>query len=1098
MMCQRFCRWLKFFAHGEIAGMRRQSRRRFNSPGDLLRFRPRVDALETREAAGNLLVFFGAGLLGTGLLADTSLSGDLATEETDRAAQPSRTPTTVPFAALTIGIAPYVETAPSKVDQENSAAVPTNVPTLPAGDDAAPNWFGDFADPLGSPFLANSKTSTVAAGAMAGGLQLPASSSVPQVGGSFANGSGPVGTGGGGVDGGAPASPAASGPDVGAPAIASDSGATLTAAPPAGGGFGQAGAKDDIPIGMAAVGDFVWNDLDGNGMQNIGEPGIANVLVELNENGIPIDSTTTDAAGSYEFIVEPGTYSLSFYLPEGFEFSPANQGADAVDSDVEIELAGFGQTALYTLIEGEFLDTVDAGMHGGQLATIGDFVWDDLDGNGIQDLGEPGIPAVLVELNENGIPIDSTTTDAAGLYQFTVEPGAYSLTFYKPEGFVFSPANQTDDAFDSDVEFEFANFGYTSAFSVGPGENRNTMDAGMQEAQVISVIYLPTGQGTTGDLNPNGTRNPDGTNGTPAFGGGDRFFPDAATYATRNTSRNIVRVRATIAPARAGVPVHFRSFDVDDPSADNTIDPNGANGRDNRGTVAGVNLDSPGPLAQNGYRGRLRPVGGAFSAEGDVVTVPTVINAQGNAVAEVELATSFNPGDNFRVAASTIQAQVAGLNDTTSVPTTGAINNFRGAAGDQLSIWRRVHVETDRMTTIPFGLRQTGNLTGSFVFAGTAMVSFNFQIAVADGFRGGNMRDSAGNQYPILTHTTANPSTGLVQIPLDPATGFPIANPVLGAVELTQGDFQTGQITGSFIPAGGQLDLTTNLRITQWNEYAGGIVRTNGQDYTVMSNTQGANAHIIIETADNVNPGDFTVYQDDFMTQDFGQQPPVSRITQPTTNNYYDFMQVGTVRANNRYADAYIEPEFNQLADYNSNNVTPVSHWPNINEQFASIADPYRGTAPGTPARPADYETPLFWSAYVLAGYEDMYNFDYDGTNGEFGGMETAHLAATDSRVPNGVEGEVSVVFTETIRDIAASGGTLTEAEARARSVVHEIGHQFGLCQPGPGVTGAHRDAPPNIMSSATGQVPAAQFYFHPADIVYLRTRVQPPGRPAT
>src|SRR5262249_10178369 len=88
---------------------------------------------------------------------------------------------------------------------------------------------------------------------------------------------------------------------------------------------------------------------------------------------------------------------------------------------------------------------------------------------------------------------------------------------------------------------------------------------------IQSVTFLPTGQGTTGDLSND---NPNGQGGTPAFGGGYRFFPDAASYATRSQSRNIVRVRATVTDGAAGVPVYFRSFDVDDPSTDRTIDPN--------------------------------------------------------------------------------------------------------------------------------------------------------------------------------------------------------------------------------------------------------------------------------------------------------------------------------------------------------------------------------------------------------------------------------------------------------------------------------------------------------------------------------------------
>ncbi|HEY4724246.1 MAG TPA: SdrD B-like domain-containing protein, partial [Anaerolineae bacterium] len=61
--------------------------------------------------------------------------------------------------------------------------------------------------------------------------------------------------------------------------------------------------------------------------------------------------------------------------------------------------------------------------------SIGDFVWRDLDGDGVQDAGEPGIPSVVISLTANvpfsytGITIGTgsvvtTTTDANGYYLF--------------------------------------------------------------------------------------------------------------------------------------------------------------------------------------------------------------------------------------------------------------------------------------------------------------------------------------------------------------------------------------------------------------------------------------------------------------------------------------------------------------------------------------------------------------------------------------------------------------------------------------------------------------------------------------------------------
>ncbi len=59
---------------------------------------------------------------------------------------------------------------------------------------------------------------------------------------------------------------------------------------------------------------------------------------------------------------------------------------------------------------------------------IGDFVWHDKDTDGIQDANEPGIKDVVVELLQGTTVIATTTTNAAGFYQFTnVANGTYKV-----------------------------------------------------------------------------------------------------------------------------------------------------------------------------------------------------------------------------------------------------------------------------------------------------------------------------------------------------------------------------------------------------------------------------------------------------------------------------------------------------------------------------------------------------------------------------------------------------------------------------------------------------------------------------------------------
>jgi hypothetical protein len=222
----------------------------------------------------------------------------------------------------------------------------------------------------------------------------------------------------------------------------------------------------------AALGDYVWNDVDLDGQQDAGEPGIGGVLVTLHVCGSAATTATTNtnAAGFYLFSnLTPGCYYVKFATPAGFTPTSSNVGADATDSD-----AVGGTTGNYTLASGETNLTVDAGFY--KLAALGDFVWKDLDSDGVQDAGEPGIGGVLVTLLKcDGTPTGlSMNTSAAGLYLFSnLVPGCYKVQFGTPAGMLASPANVGNDAADSDSVG-----GVTGNYTLAPGETNLTVDAG--------------------------------------------------------------------------------------------------------------------------------------------------------------------------------------------------------------------------------------------------------------------------------------------------------------------------------------------------------------------------------------------------------------------------------------------------------------------------------------------------------------------------------------------------------------------------------------------------------------------------------------------
>ncbi len=166
-------------------------------------------------------------------------------------------------------------------------------------------------------------------------------------------------------------------------------------------------------------------------MQNVAEPGIGGVVVNLlDAGGGIIATTTTDANGFYAFTgLCAGTYYVDVVestLPPTTVPSPPFQGGDTTkDSNGPLD----GSAAPVTLPTDSSEDlTIDFGYNTPPPASVGDFVWLDTNGNGKQDAGESGVPGVETRrefrCSDDGL-VQSMLTDASGLYLFTVAAGDY-------------------------------------------------------------------------------------------------------------------------------------------------------------------------------------------------------------------------------------------------------------------------------------------------------------------------------------------------------------------------------------------------------------------------------------------------------------------------------------------------------------------------------------------------------------------------------------------------------------------------------------------------------------------------------------------------
>jgi hypothetical protein len=146
--------------------------------------------------------------------------------------------------------------------------------------------------------------------------------------------------------------------------------------------------------------------------------------------GAVLQTTTTDFNGNYLFDVAVGSYQVTFETPSDYVVSPSDKGSDD-NLDSDIINPATKTTGTIAIAAGEQNLSVDAGVY--QTASLGDRVWLDCNGNGVQDGGEVGVANVTVKLigggadgviNGIGDTTRPTTTNASGNYAFTgLTPG---------------------------------------------------------------------------------------------------------------------------------------------------------------------------------------------------------------------------------------------------------------------------------------------------------------------------------------------------------------------------------------------------------------------------------------------------------------------------------------------------------------------------------------------------------------------------------------------------------------------------------------------------------------------------------------------------
>jgi uncharacterized repeat protein (TIGR01451 family) len=351
----------------------------------------------------------------------------------------------------------------------------------------------------------------------------------------------------------------------------------------------------------ATIGDFVFEDTNGNGIQDLGESGIEGVVVNVKKaDGTIAGTATTTTGGKYKVDVEAGTYTVEFVLPAGAKTSPTGKGTTSTDSDIDAT----GKTAPITLTLGQINNDIDAGLifapivslvksvvpptgsvvgkgdiltysltvenkgkgialaveiedpiPAGTLyeansadnagvatatsvkwvlgslasnasktvtfkvkvdnvdglseikneakvkftdptdpatpketpsnpvvnplkACIGDYIWKDINGNGIQDMDEKGLAGVELTIMKTGTTtvLATTTTDKDGKYSLCVPQGDYEVKVNIPKGYLISPKGKGTPDTDSKADLD----GVIRKIVLKAGDNKTNIDAGLE------------------------------------------------------------------------------------------------------------------------------------------------------------------------------------------------------------------------------------------------------------------------------------------------------------------------------------------------------------------------------------------------------------------------------------------------------------------------------------------------------------------------------------------------------------------------------------------------------------------------------------------
>lgn len=170
-----------------------------------------------------------------------------------------------------------------------------------------------------------------------------------------------------------------------------------------------------------------YEDIDGDGQRDAGEPGLAGWTIQLLQHGKVLATTQTDGSGNYSFDLDANALAID---AEDFEVREVQQDgwvASAAPGPIHVP---FG-SATATFGGNDFGNYRPARIDG--------LKYEDMEADGDRDASDPGLAGWTIELSGGPSAAQSQQTGPDGAYAFTgLRPGTYAVSEVLQSGWRFS------------------------------------------------------------------------------------------------------------------------------------------------------------------------------------------------------------------------------------------------------------------------------------------------------------------------------------------------------------------------------------------------------------------------------------------------------------------------------------------------------------------------------------------------------------------------------------------------------------------------------------------------------------------------------------